>query len=89
MNESANDPTCKEVVEVITDYFDGVMSDVDRARFERHLGECSGCTRVVEQFRATIEVTGRLTEDQVSEEQREAMRGVFQRWRAASPGAPD
>jgi anti-sigma factor RsiW len=81
MTETADDLTCKELVEVITDYFDGAMRDADRARFERHLAECSGCTAVVSQFRTTIEVTGRLTEDQVTPEQREAMRDVFRRWR--------
>jgi anti-sigma factor RsiW len=76
-----DDLTCRELVEVITDYLDGAMSSRDRARFERHLAECSGCTAVVAQFRTTIEATGRLTEDQVSEQQREAMRDVFRRWR--------
>ena len=84
MTEPADELTCRELVEVITAYLDGAMSDADSSRFERHLGECSGCTAVVSQFRTTIEVTGRLTEEQVSEEQREAMRGVFQRWRGAA-----
>lgn len=87
MSEPADDDlSCRELVEVITDYFDGAMSDGQRARLERHLGECSGCQAVVSQFRTTIEVTGRLTEDQVSEEQREAMRDVFRRWREAPSG---
>lgn len=77
--------TCQELVEVITDYLEGAMPGPDRARFERHLAECSGCTSVVAQFRTTIEATGRLTEDQVSEEQREAMRDVFRRWREGEP----
>lgn len=84
---SDDDLTCRELVEVITDYFDGVMSDGERARLERHLSECAGCQAVVSQFRTTIEVTGRLTEDQVSEEQRQAMRDVFRRWREAPSGA--
>ena len=81
MTEPADDLTCKELVEVITDYLDGAMHDVEHARFERHLAECSGCTAVVSQFRTTIEVAGRLTEDQVTPEQRDAMRDVFRRWR--------
>jgi anti-sigma factor RsiW len=76
-----DDLTCRELVEVITDFVEGAMSDADRARFERHLGECAGCAAVMSQFRTTIEVTGRLTEDQVSEDQRDAMREVFRRWR--------
>ncbi|HSE80274.1 MAG TPA: zf-HC2 domain-containing protein [Gaiellaceae bacterium] len=82
--EPADELTCKELVEVVTAYLDGAMGDADRSRFERHLGECSGCTAVVSQFRTTIEITGRLTEEQVSEKQREAMRGVFRRWRGAT-----
>lgn len=94
MSEPANDLSCRELVEAITDYFDGSMSDAERARFDRHLGECTGCTRVVQQFRETIEASGRLSEDQVSDEQREAMRDVFRRWRATTatseqrPGGP-
>lgn len=88
MNEPASDLTCRELVEVITDYLDGAMSDVNRTRFERHLGECEGCTTVVDQFRSTIETTGRLTEDHVSEKQREAMREVFRQWREAAPSTP-
>lgn len=80
------DLTCRELVEVITDYFEGAMGAVERARLERHLSECAGCQAVVSQFRTTIEVTGRLTEDQVSEEQRVAMRDVFRRWREAPSG---
>ena len=75
MSEPADgDLTCRELVEVITDFFDGAMIDADRERFERHLSECSGCQAVVSQFRTTTEVTGRLTEGQVSDEQRDAMR---------------
>lgn len=84
MTEPAADLTCKELVEVITEYFDGAMSAEDRARFERHLEGCAGCQTVVSQFRTTIEVAGRLTEDQVTEAQRVAMRDVFRRWRESA-----
>jgi len=77
------DFSCRELVEVVTQYLEGAMSDADRERLERHLGGCSGCHAVLSQFRTTIEVTGRLTEDQVSGEQREALRDVFRRWREA------
>jgi anti-sigma factor RsiW len=88
MSEPADDDlTCRELVEVITDYFEGVMSDADRARLERHLRDSSGCQAVVSQFRTTIEVTRRLTEDQVSDDQRAAIRDVFRRWREAPSGS--
>lgn len=86
---SGDDLTCRELVEVITDFVEGAMSDTDRARFDRHLDECTGCRAVMSQFRSTIEVTGRLTEDQVSEAQLDAMREVFRRWRGGAPAARD
>lgn len=86
---SGDDLTCREVVEVITDYLEGAMGDHDRARFERHLEECTGCTAVLSQFRATIEATGMLTESAVTADQREAMREVFRRWHEnAAPAGP-
>jgi anti-sigma factor RsiW len=86
---SADDLICRELVEVITDFVEGAMSDADRTRFEHHLGACAGCTAVMSQFRTTIEVTGRLTEDKVSEAQRDAMREVFRGWRARGLAARD
>jgi anti-sigma factor RsiW len=82
MTEPADDElTCRELVEVVTEYLDGAMGDAERGRFERHVADCAGCQAVVAQFRATIRVTGRLTEDQVTPAQRDAMREVFRRWR--------
>ncbi len=89
MTEPVDDLTCQELVEVVTEYLDGAMSAADRERFEGHLSDCSGCQAVVSQFRTTIEVTGRLTEEQVSEEQRDAMQGLFRRWRDTAPTAPE
>jgi anti-sigma factor RsiW len=82
MSEVTDDLSCREIVEVVTDYLEGAMSSGDRLRFERHLDGCAGCTRALEQFRATIRVTGRLTEDRVDDAQRAAMREVFARWRS-------
>jgi anti-sigma factor RsiW len=89
MSEPAAELSCKELVEVITEYFDGAMTTDDRARFERHLEGCAGCQAVVAQFRTTIEVTGRLTEDLVTEGQRAAMRDVFLRWRGSARAGPE
>jgi anti-sigma factor RsiW len=84
---ATDDLACRDLVEVITDYFDGAMNDDDRTRFERHLAGCSGCQAVLSQFRTTLQITRRLTEDQVSQEQRAAMRDVFRRWRETPSGS--
>src|SRR5690348_8905597 len=46
--------TCREFVELATEYLEGTMSDEDRSRFEQHLAICPGCVTYVEQMRQTI-----------------------------------
>ena len=56
---------CIQFVEVVTDYLEGAMTRDERARFESHLAACDGCTRYLEQIRATVALSGRLTVDDV------------------------
>src|SRR4029078_8803528 len=55
-----HDLACREVVELVTDYLEGVLDDRDRERFERHLGGCDGCAAYLEQMRVTLRVAGPL-----------------------------
>jgi anti-sigma factor RsiW len=71
---------CRELVEVITDYLEDHLSPVDRARFEAHLAECEACRTYLEQFRQTIRVLGRLPEDSLSSEARNALLDAFRGW---------
>ncbi len=75
--------TCKELVELVTDYLEGSLRGRRRRRFEAHLAGCDGCTRHLAQMEATIRATGRLTEEQVTEEQRTALLGAFRGWTPA------
>ena len=78
---STDELTCKEVVEIVTDYLEGALSLEDRARFDRHLTGCEGCTSYLEQMRETIRLSGRLTEEQVPVVQRERLRQAFRDWK--------
>ena len=73
--------TCKEVVEIVSDYLEGALSPEDRARFDQHLAACDGCTHYVEQMRETIRLTGMLTEEQVPVDQRQRLRQAFRDWK--------
>ena len=78
------DLRCVEFVEVVTDYLEGAMDARDRARLEAHLTECDGCTRYLAQIRLTIELTGRLTTDDVDAlgpSAREELLAVFREYR--------
>lgn len=73
-------PVCKEFVELITDYIDDVIPADDRARIDRHLRKCSGCTRALRQWRLVIEMTGHLTDaeiDQIDEATRRELTAAF------------
>jgi len=78
--------TCKEVVEIVSDYLEGTMSVEDRSRFDEHLTVCEGCDMYVHQMRETIRLTGMLTEEQVPEPQKEALRSAFRDWKASGAG---
>ena len=71
-------PTCREVVELITDYLDGRMSADDRERFERHLAICTGCVTYLQQMRAAIATAAApATEDVIPEQQRNELIDAF------------
>ena len=42
---------CRQVVELMTDYLEGALSAIDRARFEQHIAGCDGCTAYLAQMR--------------------------------------
>jgi anti-sigma factor RsiW len=76
------DLTCKELVELVTGYLDGSVRGRRRRRFEAHLAACDGCTRYLRQMEATIRMTGTLTEEQVTEEQKAVLLTAFRSWSA-------
>jgi anti-sigma factor RsiW len=76
MNDARATPrlsiSCQEVVELVTDYLEGVLDSDTAAEVEAHLGLCDGCYIYVEQMRATIRALGNvpvstLTEDAQAE----------------------
>ncbi len=51
--------TCRELVELVTDYLEGALPAGARERFEAHMAACEGCDAHIEQVRRAIELTGR------------------------------
>ena len=49
--------TCQELVELVTDYFEGAIAPAERERFDAHVADCPGCETYLEQMRATIALT--------------------------------
>ena len=72
--------TCRELVELVTDYLEDRLSRSDRARFEAHIADCEYCEAYLEQMRQTIGALGRLPEESLSSEARDALAGAFRDW---------
>ena len=75
--------TCRQVVELVTDYLEGGLSRRARRGFERHLAACEGCTAYLEQMRATLSALGTISEESLAPEAREALVHAFRDWRGA------
>jgi anti-sigma factor RsiW len=72
---------CQELVEVVTDYLEGRLSPVDRARFEEHIADCEYCETYLEQMHQTIRTLGRIPEESLSDDARETLLSAFRSWR--------
>ena len=83
---NAQDLTCAELVELVTDYVEGALAPRERTRFEEHLTVCEGCVNYLDQMRTTIALTGRLRLDDLSPEVQAELVDAFRGWRADSPG---
>ncbi|HEX8729702.1 MAG TPA: zf-HC2 domain-containing protein [Ktedonobacterales bacterium] len=77
--------TCKELVELVTAYFEDALSADERLRFERHVGVCPGCATYVEQMRQTITLVGGLREEDVSAAAERQLLQAFRGWKRDEP----
>jgi anti-sigma factor RsiW len=80
------DIPCQQVVEMVTDYLEGSLPRRQRRRLERHLAGCPHCAGYLEQMRATIRLTGRLREEDLSPQMTAELGEVYRRWRGEEDG---
>ena len=74
--------TCREVVELVTDYLDDALDPKARARLDAHLRDCDGCAAYLEQLRATIRVAGRLAPGAIPDATMSRLVAAFRSWPA-------
>jgi anti-sigma factor RsiW len=84
MSVDAEILSCRELIELVTDYLEGALPPTDVARFERHIAGCDGCTAYLAQFRQVIRVTGTLTLEDVSPEAEAELLQAFRGWHGRS-----
>ena len=54
MSRTAKELSCQELVELVTDYLEGVLDPSRLAALDAHLAACDGCDTYVEQMRQTV-----------------------------------
>ncbi len=71
---------CQELVERVSDYFEGALPERDRLRLEAHLAECDDCERYIAQLRETVRIAGRVEVDRLEPAARDALAEAFEAW---------
>ena len=82
LHNDPDDLVCVEVVELVTDYLEGVLPEAEAVRLERHLDTCPGCTEYLQQLRAIAGSLRGLTDDSFPADMRDGLIAEF----LASPG---
>lgn len=83
-----DDLSCKELVELVTDFFEDRLPASVRARFEMHLSYCAWCRVYLEQMRETVRLAGRLSEETLTPGSKEDLLKVFRGWKRERGGGP-
>lgn len=64
LNVTVDEVTCKQFVELITDYFEETLSSRTLTQVEEHLVLCDSCVSYSEQMQATVVALRSLREHQ-------------------------
>ena len=85
ITDQAEALTCREFVELVTDYLEGALPALLHSQFELHLSICEGCQIYVDQMRQTLEYLGKLDEAAIPSEGKAKLLGMFRTWKQTLP----
>jgi hypothetical protein len=77
---NGSDLTCRELVDLVTDYLEGALTEAERKRFDDHVRECTGCENYIDQMHETIALVGRVRVDDLSDETKLELLTAFRGW---------
>lgn len=72
--------TCQQMTALITDYLEGRMPFLDRARFQLHIGMCRHCRRYLRQMKLSVAALGGMPPEPVPEDVMESLLEHFAGW---------
>jgi anti-sigma factor RsiW len=78
--------SCRELVELVTEYLEARLPVEERTRFELHLGYCDWCRTYLRQMRQVRDAAEELTEESIAPEAKSALLAAFRDWKRGSGG---
>lgn len=81
LREDALRLSCRELVDLVTDYDDDALDRQRRREFEAHLALCVGCKNHVGQMHESARLAGRLGRQEITEETRERLLALYRAWK--------
>ena len=78
----SEDLACEQLVELVTEYLEGGLTDSERERFEEHVVVCGGCSNYLDQMRKILELNGRVTADDLMGETKAELLTAFRNWKS-------
>ena len=69
--------SCREFVELVTDYFEGVLDADTTARFDAHRALCPGCETYLQQIQETVSRLGEMPVESLSQKMQATLLSAF------------
>ncbi len=89
MTDVIDDPcpalTCREFVELVTEYLEGTLPSSVCICFEAHLAVCEGCQIYLDQMQHTINELGKLGEEAIPATGKARLLACFRDWKRTLP----
>jgi predicted anti-sigma-YlaC factor YlaD len=77
--------SCRELVEIVTDYLDGALSPHDVQRLEEHIRVCDPCADYIQQVRSTARMAAEAAAAELDlRPDRDALLSAFRGYKAAN-----
>lgn len=81
--------SCREIVELVTDYLEGDLDADTMTALETHLDLCPGCARYVEQIGETVSTLGEVSSENLTAEAQAGLLEAFREFRRPVTDPPD
>jgi anti-sigma factor RsiW len=84
------DISCRELVEIVTDYLDGALSPHDVQRLEKHIEVCGPCADYIEQVRSTARMAAEVAAVELERRpDRDALLAAFRDFKRSRPATAE